>query len=62
LQLFGDRELVLLADVFNLFDTQGVTGYDNYVEEEFTISNPDFGRVLAYQTPRALRIGARFGW
>jgi hypothetical protein len=62
LQLFGDRELVLLADVFNLFDSQEVTGYDNYFEEEFPIPNPDFGRVLSYQAPRSLRIGARFGW
>ena len=62
LRLFGNREIVLLADVFNLFDTQDVTDYDNYVEETFTVANPDFGRVLSYQIPRQLRIGARFVW
>jgi len=47
---------------FNLFDTQDVTDYDNYVEETFTEANPDFGRVISYQIPRQLRIGARFVW
>ena len=47
---------------FNLFDTQDVTDYDDYVEETFTEANPDFGRVISYQIPRQLRIGARFVW
>jgi hypothetical protein len=62
LRLFGDQSLVLLADVFNMFDTQEVTGYDNYTESAFGVPNPDFGRVIAYQSPRQIRIGARFGW
>jgi outer membrane receptor protein involved in Fe transport len=59
---FGTRRLLLLADVFNLFDTQEVTGYDNYTESAFQVPNPDFGRVMSYQAPRQFRIGARFGW
>jgi outer membrane receptor protein involved in Fe transport len=60
--LFGNRSLLLLADVFNLFDTQEVLDYDNYTESSFQVPNPDFGRVIAYQPPRQLRIGARFAW
>ncbi len=52
----------MLADVFNLVDTQQVLDYDNYTESAFDVPNPDFGRVISYQAPRQLRIGARFAW
>jgi hypothetical protein len=58
----GVSNVTLVADVFNLLDTQDVTGYDNYTESAFQVPNPDFGRVIAYQTPRLLRIGARLSW
>ena len=54
------RRLRLIADVFNLFDQQRVTDYDNYTESTFGALNPDFGRIIEYQTPRQVRIGARF--
>ncbi len=63
------RRIVLLADVFNLFNQQRTTGYDSYVETSFGAPNPNFGqRVSAVlggappliQTPREIRIGARF--
>jgi hypothetical protein len=62
LRLFGDRGVSLIADVFNVFDTQEVIDYDNYTESSFQVPNPDFGRVIEYQLPRQLRIGARFDW
>jgi len=58
--LGGARRLVLLADVFNLFDSQQVVQYDNYTEISFQAPNPDFGTRLEYQAPRRLRVGARF--
>jgi outer membrane receptor protein involved in Fe transport len=54
------RRLVVLADVFNLFNTRRVQAYDYYTEVGFLQENPNFGRVLAYQTPRSIRFGARF--
>jgi len=51
--------LVLLADAFNLFNQQGVRDYDDYTESAFGVSNTDFGRILAYQNPFTLRVGAR---
>ena len=51
--------LVLLADVFNLFNQQGVRDYDDYTESAFGVANTDFGRILAYQNPFTLRVGAR---
>jgi hypothetical protein len=68
LKLGGNRALVLLADVFNIFNTQTPIDYDAWVESTFGAVNPDFGRagvssVIAGQqfaTPRQLRVGARF--
>jgi hypothetical protein len=65
----GTKRIVLLADVFNLFDTQTVLDYDNFTESTFGALNPNFGQpttsVLGgnppqFQTPRQLRVGARF--
>jgi len=54
------RRLVLLADAFNLFNQQRVTAYDFETEIGFEVPNPNFGKVIAYQNPRTLRVGARF--
>lgn len=56
----GGVRLVLLGDVFNLFNTHTVTEYDNYTESTFSVENPDFGRRLAFQNPLAMRFGFRF--
>ena len=40
--LGGTRRVVLLADVFNLFDTQTVLDYDNWTESTFGVLNPEF--------------------
>ncbi len=56
----GARRLVLLADVFNLFDQQRVTDYDYYTEIGFKQTDPNFGRIIAYQNPRTARFGLRF--
>lgn len=68
LRLGGNRALVLLADVFNIFNTQTPIDYDSWVESTFGAVNPDFGRVgvssviagQQFTTPRQLRVGARF--
>lgn len=59
-RLGANRRVVVLADFFNLFNTQRVTAYDDYTEIGSHAPNPDFGSRLAYQTPRQVRIGARF--
>jgi hypothetical protein len=52
--------LLLTADVFNLFDLQQAVAYDQNYEDFFSLPNPDFGEVSAYQDPIRLRIGVRF--
>ncbi len=65
-KLTDRRRIVLLADVFNLLNTQRVTDYNNYTETSFGSLNPDFGQpysailgLPAFQAPRQLRFGAR---
>ncbi len=55
----GPGRLVLLLDVFNVLDRQGVVAYDERTERAFRVANPDFGRRLAYQEPRVIRLAAR---
>ncbi|MPY87122.1 MAG: TonB-dependent receptor plug domain-containing protein [Luteitalea sp.] len=56
----GGRRLVLLADVFNFIDRQGVVAYDDYTQTSPTTASPDFGNVLEYQRPSRIRLGIRF--
>jgi len=68
---FGSKSqrVVLLADAFNLFDTQDPLDYDNFYELGFGDLNPDFGspkpgggNFSSYHAPRQIRLGARFEW
>jgi hypothetical protein len=56
----GERRVLVLADVFNLFNRREPVDYDNYTEVTFQVRNPDFGRVIEYQDPIQARIGLRF--
>jgi hypothetical protein len=65
LTLHKEQRLVLLADVFNLFNMQTATDYDPDTQTSFPITNPDFGQpsrsnLAQLQTPRQLRLGVRF--
>jgi carboxypeptidase family protein len=64
----GGRSLHLIADAFNIFNTQTVLDYNNFSELQFGVPNPDFGSagvsgVVAGQqfaTPRQFRVGVRY--
>ncbi len=56
----GGNRFELIADVFNLFDTQTVLDYDYYSDVNFSVDNPDFGNRIQYQAPRQVRLGLRF--
>ena len=71
LSLGGRRSLTLLADAFNLFNSQRPLTYDQWTELSFQVPNPDFGlpitQVLSghppqFQTPFEMRIGARLSF
>ena len=50
----------VMLDVFNVFDRQSVTSFDDDVELRAGVTDPDFLRPIAYQTPRTWRLAARW--
>jgi hypothetical protein len=66
----GGQNLLLLADVFNLFNRQSATDYDTFYETTFGTLNPNFGyaangggsSAASFQPPLSVRFGARFEW
>ena len=64
----GARHLLLIADVFNVFNTQTILDYNSFSDLQFGVANPDFGAagvsgVVGGQqlgTPRQFRFGLRF--
>src|SRR6266850_227717 len=67
LKVGARRSVVLVADVFNIFNRRTVTDVDNWVESTFGSPNPDYGTAGAssvvagqqFLPPRQLRVGAR---
>jgi len=67
LKVGGRRSVVLVADVFNVFNRKTVTDVDNWAESTFGSPNPDYGTAGAssvvagqqFLPPRQLRVGAR---
>jgi hypothetical protein len=53
-------QLRVFLDVFNVFDSQTTTSYDDNLELTAGVSDPDFGKPLAYQAPRTVRFGMRW--
>jgi hypothetical protein len=63
--LSWNQKIVLLADVFNLFNSQTPTDYDPDTQTTFPVVNPDFGQpvranLAQLQIPRQIRIGVRY--
>jgi hypothetical protein len=64
----GGRDLHLIADVFNVFNSQTILDYNSFSELQFSIPNPDLGLAGAsgvvsgqhFTTPRELRVGVRY--
>jgi hypothetical protein len=67
---FGGRKLMLLADVFNLFNRTIALDYDNFIETARGTANPNFSypanggssSTNSFQAPISIRFGARFDW
>jgi hypothetical protein len=66
----SNQKVVLMADGFNLLNSQNPTNFDIGTETGFGVDNPNFGypsngvtnAAASYQTPRQIRLGARFEW
>ena len=66
----GPRRVLLVADVFNVFNRRVALDYDNWFETTLGAVNPNFGYPIAgggastasFQPPLSVRLGARFDW
>jgi hypothetical protein len=64
------QRVVILADVFNLFNRQEPINFDNFSEQSFQTVNPNYGQPVnggrsstaSFQVPLTVRLGARFEW
>jgi hypothetical protein len=56
----GSRQLLLMADIFNLFNRQGVLAYNQSTERSIGNPNVDYGIPTQLQDPRQVRVGVRF--
>ncbi len=59
------QQIVFLADVFNLFNTQRALDYDPNTQTSFPVLNPDFGQASRFslaqlQSPLQVRLGIRY--
>jgi hypothetical protein len=70
-RLGGVRNLVLLADIFNVFNQRRVLDYDAWTQRTGPVTNPDFGAPISqnfggippqFQTPIQVRFGARLSF
>lgn len=50
-------DLVLRADIFNIFNLDGETDVNEFGETANATADPDYLRPLSYQTPRYIRLG-----
>jgi hypothetical protein len=53
----ANGNLVLRADVFNLFNAAGVNSFEEAGDTDEGGVNPDYGSPIAYQAPRYVRFG-----
>jgi hypothetical protein len=67
---FRGQRILLIADVFNVFNRQAALDYDNFFELTTGVLNPNFGYPSnggnssnpSFQAPLSVRFGARFDW
>ena len=71
LKLPRNGALTLVADAFNVLNSQTVLMYDQWTELQFQVPNPDFGRPITqvlsghppqFQDPFQLRLGVRWSF
>lgn len=53
----GDNVLTLRADIFNVFDQDEITQFDEVADEESGVAAATFGLPIYFQNPRTVRVG-----
>jgi hypothetical protein len=58
----GRSKLTLMADVFNIFNENGALTFDNWIEAQPGIPNPDYLKANRFHGPRRVRLGLKFSY
>ncbi|HZN03056.1 MAG TPA: TonB-dependent receptor [Candidatus Polarisedimenticolia bacterium] len=58
----GRTSLKVGVDVFNVFNSQHATTFNDTLELGMGVPNPNYGRVNGYEQPRTVRIATIWGW
>jgi hypothetical protein len=58
----GRTDVLLSLDIFNVFNAQNPTVYNEFGETDGGVADPDYGLVRQYQRPRFMRLSARVGF
>jgi outer membrane receptor protein involved in Fe transport len=58
----GSTNVLLTADIFNVFNAQNATVFWEYAETDGGQPDSDYGSILQYQQPRTLRLSARIAF
>ena len=56
------KNAVFRADIFNLFDQQAKTDFDEFGDLNSGAVNPNYRKPLSYQQPRSIRLGLDLAW
>lgn len=54
---FGSGDLVLRADIFNVFNFSGTTDLNEFGEDGGGFPDPNYGNPVSFQNPRFVRLG-----
>ncbi|MCE4355314.1 TonB-dependent receptor [Xanthomonas hortorum] len=57
---WADNKLRFKLDVFNLFNNDRVTEYNEFSEASRDVISPNYLNDVNYQTPRSFRLTARY--
>ncbi|MGB5164679.1 MAG: TonB-dependent receptor [Woeseiaceae bacterium] len=58
----GRTDVLLSLDIFNVFNAQNPTVYNEFGETDGGVADSDYGLVRQYQRPRFMRLSARVGF
>jgi hypothetical protein len=58
----GRSELHFMADVFNIFNDQEPVRFDDNIELQAGVPDPDFLKPIEYQNPRTWRLATRWSF
>ena len=60
MKLPGTQSISFRVDIFNVFNSQKPTSFDQNLDVSYGVPNGNYGNVTAYQTARRVRLGVKY--